>query len=112
MISRQRVLWSLVAVLLLVLPLACSGEDPTDQEVERKAEVVAEKLVAAVLLYGFGDSGECGDILDDYEEDIEEATEKLEDYDGDSNSKMMSLLENAEKKLDKLGEELDDEGCI
>ena len=37
---------------------------------------------------------------------------KIEDYDGDSNSRMMSLLEDAEEKLDMLGEELEDEGCL
>ena len=97
--------------MLLALPLGC-GEEPTDRVVERKAEQVGEAFAGAVLLYGFGGPGKCGDILDKYEDDINEAMAKIEDYDGDSNRRMMSLLEDAEKTLDMLGEELEDEGCL
>ena len=103
---------ALAAALLLVLTLACGGEEPTDAEVNRKAEQVGEKAAAIVLAYGFGLGGECGDILDKHEDDIDEAMEKLEGYDGDNNSRKMSLLEDAEEKLDNLGEELEDEDCI
>ena len=104
--------WILVMGLLAAPPLACGGEEPTDREVDRKAELVGEKAAVVLLMYGFGDSGECGDILDKHEDGVEEAMEKIEDYGGDSNSRRMSLLEDADKKLDKLGEELEDEGCI
>ena len=97
---------------LLALALACGGEEPTDREVDRKAELVGEKMAAVALLYAFGDSGKCGDILDKHEDDIEEAIEKAEDYEGDSKGRVMSLLVDAEEKLDQLGEELEDEGCI
>lgn len=107
----QGFLLTLATALLLALPLAC-GEEPTDREVERKAGQVAEAFAGAALLYGFGGPGKCGDILDRYEDDINEAMAKIEDYDGDSNGRMMSLLENAERKLDMLGEELEDEGCL
>ena len=111
--SLTRVMvWTLAIGLLLLLPLACGGEEPTDREVETKAELVGEKAAAVILAYGFGMSGECGDILDKHEDDISEAMEKIEDYDGDSNSKKMSLLEDADKKLEKLGEELEDEDCV
>ncbi len=103
---------ALVLALLLALPIACGGEEPTDREVERKAELVGEKAGVVLLAYGFGMDRECGDILDKYEDDIDEAMEKIEDYDGDSTGKQMSLLEDAEEKLDQLGEELEDEGCI
>ncbi len=54
----------------------------------------------------------CGDILDKHEDDIDEAIGKMEGYDGDSKRKIMSILEDAEKKIDKLEEELEDEGCL
>ena len=112
MFAKRIVLWPLAWALLIALPLACGGEEPTDREVETKAELVGEKAAAVILAYGFGMSGECGDILDKHEDDISEAMEKIEDYDGDSNSKKMSLLEDADKKLEKLGEELEDEDCV
>ena len=112
MFAKRIILWPLALTLLITLPLACGGEEPTDREVERKAELVGEKAAAVILAYGFGMSGECGDILDKHEDDISEAMENIEDYDGESNSKKMSLLEDADKKLDKLGEELEDEDCI
>ncbi len=46
--------------------------------------------------------------MNDYADDIEEAMGKLQDYDGDSEA--MSLLEDAEDKLDKAAEELDEAG--
>ena len=107
----QRFLVALAMALLLALPLAC-GEEPTGREIERKAGQVGEVFAGAVLLYGFRVPGKCGDIFDRYEDDINEAMGKIEDYDGDSNSRMMSLLEDAEEKLDMLGEELEDEGCL
>ena len=90
--------WPLAICLLLALPPACGGE----------------KAAAVILAYGFGMSGECGDILDKHEDDINEAMKNIEDYDGDSNSnsKKISLLEDADKKLEKLGEELEDEDCV
>ena len=109
----KRVLFGTLAVaLVFALPLACGGEEPTNREVEGKAELVGEKVAVIALMYGFGASGECGDILDKYADDIDEAMDKIENYDGDSNSKLMSLLEDAEEKLDELGEDLDEEGCI
>ncbi len=104
--------WPLAICLLLALPPACGGEELTDREVERQAELVGEKAAAVILAYGFGMSGECGDILDKHEDDINEAMKNIEDYDGDSNSKKISLLEDADKKLEKLGEELEDEDCV
>lgn len=103
---------TLGTALLLALSLACGGEEPTDREVQRQAELVGEKAAAVVLAYGFGMGGECGDILDKHEDEIDEAMEAIEDYDGDSNSRQMSLLEDAEEKLDSLGEDLEDEGCL
>ena len=111
-ILTRLMVWTLALGLLLALPLACGGEEPTDREVDRKAERVAEKAAVVALMYGFGGPGECGDILDRYADEIEEAMEEIEDYGGDSNSRKMSLLEDAEEKLDRLGEELDEEGCI
>ena len=109
---RRAIAGFLAIALLLGMSLACGGEEPTDREVERKAELVGEKAAAVILAYGFGMYGECGDILDKYEDDINVAMEDIEDYDGDSNSEAMSLLEDAEKKLDQLGEELEDENCL
>ena len=97
---------------MIALPLACGGEEPTDREIEKKAELVGEKAAAVILAYGFGMSGEYGDILDKHEDNISEAMETFEDYDGESNAKRMSLLEDAEEALDKLGEELEGEGCF
>ena len=112
MLCARILVWALLAGLLLAFPVACGGEEPTDREVERQAERVGEKASVVVLAYGFGLGGECGDILDKHEEDINDAMEKIEDYDGDSNRRKMSLLEDAEEKMDRLGEELEDEGCI
>ncbi len=109
---RRAIVGFLAIALLLGMSLSCGGEEPTDREVELKAELVGEKVAVVVLMYGFGGSGECGDILDKYEDDINEAMEDIENYDGDSNSEAMSLLEDAEKKLDQLGEELEDEDCL
>ena len=110
MTSTRTIICALAVALLL--SLACGGEEPTDREVTRKAEQVGEKAAAVLMAYGFGMGGECGDILDKHEDDIDEAMQKIDDYDGDSNSRQMSLLEDAEEKLDNLGEELEDEGCI
>ena len=86
MFAKRIVLWPLALALLIALPLACGIEEPTDREVETKAELVGEKAAAVILAYGFGMSGECGDILDKYEDGISEAMENIEDYDGDSNT--------------------------
>ena len=112
MTMTRAIICTLALGLLLTLPLACGGEEPTDREVTRRAEQVGEKAAVVLMAYGFGMGGECDDILDEHEDGIDEAMEKLEDYDGDSNSRKMSLLEDAEEKLDNLGEELEDEGCI
>ena len=104
--------WTLSLGILLALLISCGGEEPTAREVEMKTEVVGEKTAAIAFMSGFGRPGECRDILDKDEDDIEEAIEKIEDYDGDSNRRRMSLLEDAEKALDKLGEELEDKNCI
>ena len=103
---------TLTLAAALLLALACGGEEPTDREVQRQAELVGEKAAAVLMAYGFGMGGECGNILDKHEDDIDEAMEAIEDYDGDSNSRQMSLLEDAEEKLDSLGEDLEDEGCL
>ena len=49
----RAMVWTLAIGLLLVLPLACGGEEPTDREVETKAELVGEKAAAVILAYGF-----------------------------------------------------------
>jgi len=108
----RAIICTMAVGLLLALPLACGGEEPTDREVTRKAEQVGEKAAVVLMAYGFGMGGECGDILDKHEDGIDEALQKIDDYDGDSNSRQMSLLEDAEEKLDNLGEELEDEDCI
>ena len=111
MTKSKGLLWTIVVLLIFSTALAC-GEEPTDREVDEKEDLVAEKLAASVLLYGFGSPGKCRDILDKYEDDIEQAVEKVDEYNGDSNRKTMSLLENVEKQLDKMGEELETEGCL
>ena len=64
------------------------------------------------LFYSYGGFGECGDILDEYEDDINEVMEAIEYYDGDSNREQMSLLEGAEDKMVELEEKLENGGCI
>ena len=111
MTTSQGFLWAIVVLLIFSIGLAC-GEEPTDREVDQKAELVGEKLAISAMHYGFGSPGKCRDIFDKYEDDIEQAVEKAEEYEGDSNKKIMSLLENVEKKLDKMGKELGKEGCL
>ena len=64
------------------------------------------------LFYSYGGFGKCGDILDEYEDDINEVMEAIEYYDGDSNREQMSLLEGAEDKMFELQDKLEDGGCI
>ena len=59
----RAIICTMAVGLLLALPLACGGEEPTDREVTRKAEQVGEKAAVVLMAYGFGMGGECGDIL-------------------------------------------------